>query len=235
MKKLLFLVLFLSSCASIPSQLTKEEFEQVTTSVPPSPTAPQLQINGPIILITGQILEDKLEGVPGFIAVARDLKLRGITKLTLVVNGTGGYKHVGDKIIKALKYTQSLGIEVECVVPSQAASMDFIILQACSTRYALSGAELLFHPIRYVHPITEQSPELTPAQTAELRKDNLGLAKSLCTSLALNNSPKCAKVIEAFYAEKSWTAEELAEFAPGFIKVISGVDGPGEVYLINFL
>ena len=148
--------------------------------------------------------------------------------INIIINSPGGMVMAGGIILQAMEAVQSRGIKLNCIVPIYAASMAYTIFHQCDRRYAFQNSLLLFHPIRTFlqEPITGRDAQkiadaLNPYDEAlrtELKKSGL--------------SDK--EIEEAYYAEKMWTARELATKAKsGYIILIKDVHGINNIFQVQ--
>jgi ATP-dependent protease ClpP protease subunit len=75
-------------------------------------------------------------------------KEAGKPVIRILINSPGGSVLHGNIFVQAMKVAKSRGSRIECVVTNLAASMGFVILANCDTRYTLQGGLLLFHEAR---------------------------------------------------------------------------------------
>lgn len=63
------------------------------------------------------------------------------------IDSPGGYVGAGLRMVDAMKYAQSQGTHITCVVDGMAASMAGYILMACDRRYMTRQSSLMFHTV----------------------------------------------------------------------------------------
>lgn len=215
MIKLLLMALLAVSCTAVSGKTT---------------TAPAVD-NRTVL----EVASDRLVSVVGVVNAKIIDQANDLVKLAdestddifVHINSPGGSVRAGNVFIQAIKLAQSRGIQVKCATSSLAASMAFVILTHCSERYALKGAELMFHPVRVMLMFAALS-----ANDLEMIWTNLySIDHKFMTHLANTSGIPAAVITKAYYQEKFWEAKELRAVAnPGWLTLVDDLQGVDAVF-----
>lgn len=138
------------------------------------------------------------------------------------INSPGGSVRAGEVFLSALTIAKSRGVTVKCVSSIYSASMAFSILAACSERYVLENAKLLFHPVRIGLFMTV----LTQRDAERLHREMLVIDEALKATLLESMGMDEAVFTKAFYEEKWWSAKELQKATvEGWLTIVEDVRG----------
>lgn len=141
--------------------------------------------------------------------------------INLLIESPGGSVFTGFIFLNAMKMVQAQGVKINCIVPSYAASMAFIIFAYCNKRYAFDRSLLLFHPmgINFMGKLN-----VPLADTIKKQFDILG--SSMDDELAAIMGMSDRDYHDLNRKELFWIAGELAQVTSrGFITIISSIKG----------
>lgn len=176
------------------------------------------------VVIQGQVDGRILNSAAQLLSMAKTAKT-----INLLIESPGGSVFTGFIFMNAMQQVKSMGVTLNCIVPSYAASMAFIFFSYCDNRYAYQRSMLLFHPIGVgfqgklnvpgVDRIQKQFSILSDELDDELRRI-MGMDKSTYTSF--NNS------------EFFWTASELKKVTSyGFITIVDKIVGLDSLFALE--
>lgn len=142
-------------------------------------------------------------------------------EVTLLINSPGGQVVPGLMFTDYMELVKSRGTKIRCVVPSLAASMAFVILAHCDTRYTLPSAILLWHPAKLGCFMCSLSADDLLYNGYALQAMEKPVTEFLIKQLGVS---------ESFFAyhyknETLWLGNVLASALPNFIKVVVDVQG----------
>lgn len=150
--------------------------------------------------------------------------------IDLLIASPGGSILAGNLLLDAVEAVKSRGNKVRCVVTTIAASMAFSVLDACSERYALRHAKLLFHPSAAMLPGVF-GVVLRGKQAQELAEELNTMDEALLRHLLQSTGMAEAELREAFYKERLWDASDLAAACrKGYLNIIVDVQGLATPY-----
>lgn len=150
----------------------------------------------------------------------------------MFINSPGGSMLIGQFILNAMDVAKQRGHRIVCGVGSLAASMAFSIFANCDARYALSGAQLLFHPPR----VSVMMATITPERAQELA-DGLTQADKEVKQLLISKFPASLnrEWFERNYRQETmFSAKRLqAELGGEFLSIVDDIQGTNNLF--NFL
>lgn len=138
----------------------------------------------------------------------------------ILINSPGGYVSSGEEFMQAMYKLQAHGITIKCIA-NEAASMAMYILDACTERYAVPSARLLWHPVKAVirQPI---SSRMADELSEELKRTDDYYRLPMIKHLGVDEES-----FEKYrWEEKWWNVTELLHYAKdGYMQAIAGFEG----------
>lgn len=152
-------------------------------------------------------------------------------KIYVILDSPGGSVAASNLFIQALESLKLKGVTSVCLASQLTASAAFNIWTHCSERYALPRTELLFHPVRIMgisRPLTGR--ELSK-YGRELSEFDDKLITYLCDTMIRPGADACQKiVVENYFAETMWTAEDLLKVVrPGYFRIVEAINMPEDL------
>ena len=127
--------------------------------------------------------------------------------------------YAGLQFINAMLSAQGRGVTIKCYVGGMAASMAFQIFAHCDKRYATKYALLLWHP-------ATTSVVGANAQELAYTADRLVTLEGALLPILLDALRMDKDLFMYHYKNQTlWTAEELTDVAPDFLKIVYDVPG----------
>lgn len=123
-------------------------------------------------------------------AAMEELTAAGATDFLLLIDSPGGEVFSGLEFIKFMERLEKQGVRTHCVVDGMAASMGFVILQACSSRLMTTRSVLMAH-----------EPSMTTRGTAKEIEESVKLLKVVAEMLVMYATSKL-HITPAEYRER---------------------------------
>lgn len=140
--------------------------------------------------------------------------------VTLTIDSPGGAVHVGLEIIAAINRLKARDVVVQCVVTGSAMSMALYIFDACSERYALPHAVVMWHPTRVRLQGAYSKVELAGLVT------QMQMFESQLDDVLLHNLRIDPELYYFHYnAETEIPATILLQWAPHYLIIVDDVRG----------
>lgn len=146
--------------------------------------------------------------------------------IDLMINSPGGSVMFGYMLVDSVNAARAKGVTVRCAVGILAASMAFNLLAACTERYALPNAAMLFHPPRVMSREPLTVPLLLNAASDLTRIIN-STTGAIVDMMGMNDE----EFSHHFHAETMWTASALLEVSGNdWITIVDNIQGSDKVF-----
>ncbi len=148
-------------------------------------------------------------------------------EIQLVINSPGGDIETGYLFMDMMRAIQARGTHIECFVPRMAASIAYIILMNCDSRYVLNNSRLLWHHSR-IPAISEELGAIELYTLAlELDAIDQKMYKELCEHMEVDMSSDT--ILYHFNHETLHRGNVLAKLLPHVMSSYSYIPGLLEV------
>jgi ATP-dependent protease ClpP protease subunit len=152
----------------------------------------------------------------------------GVKQIDILIESPGGNVITGFMFINIMEAAQAKGIKINCVVPSFAASMAFVIAAKCDKLITFKRTFLLFHPmaINYTGRITKE--------VATLIKDQFEIIEGELDAILIERM----RIDPVLYqrhnlTETLWTAQALQKVTKNFITIVDSIKGVPAIINLN--